>query len=188
MYFLVRYSRMLEESRHFNGKSSDFFWMLCFGVVVICLLAPFLHVTFFGSSLTFMMVYVWARRNEHAVLGFLGLFPFRAPYLPWVLLTFSAVVGNNALYSIIVDGLGMLAGHLYFYLMDVLPKVAKIRGWRGLDDAEQGGLLQAPIWVKWMFGETDMFGREVLREVDDAREARRLAAMLAQEQDEIRMM
>lgn len=187
MYFLVRYSRMLEESREFHGKSSDFFWLLCFGMLVICLLAPFLHVTFFGSSLTFMMVYVWARRNENVMLSFLGLFPFRAPYLPWILLTFSAVVGSNAFYSMIVDGLGILAGHLYFYIMDVLPRVAKLRGW----ELREGGWLQAPVFVKWMFGETDMFGREVIRQVDDAREARRLAQMLANEaggEDDVRMM
>jgi hypothetical protein len=44
---------------------------------------------FLGSSLAFMMVYVWGRRNQHVRMSFLGLFQFRAPYLPWVLLAFS---------------------------------------------------------------------------------------------------
>lgn len=29
-------------------------------------------------------VYVWARRNEYVRISFLGLFQFRAPFLPWV--------------------------------------------------------------------------------------------------------
>ena len=33
-----------------------------------------------------MIVYVWARRNPHARMNFLGLFNFNAPYLPWVIL------------------------------------------------------------------------------------------------------
>jgi len=39
-----------------------------------------------GPSLAFMIVYVWARRNPHARMNFLGLFNFNAPYLPWVIL------------------------------------------------------------------------------------------------------
>lgn len=34
------------------------------------------------------------RRNEHVRMNFLGMFPFTAPYLPWVLLTFSALLGS----------------------------------------------------------------------------------------------
>jgi Derlin-2/3 len=40
---------------------------------------------FLGSSLAFMMVYVWARRNDDVRMSFLGLFTFRAPFLPCVL-------------------------------------------------------------------------------------------------------
>ena len=41
-------------------------------------------VFFLGSSLTFMMVYVWGRRNDNFPMNFLGLFNFPAPWLPWV--------------------------------------------------------------------------------------------------------
>ena len=39
-------------------------------------------------------VYVWSRRNPHVQLNFLGVATFAAPYLPWVLLTFSLMVGG----------------------------------------------------------------------------------------------
>lgn len=58
-------------------------------------------------------------------MNFLGLFPFTAPYLPWVLFGFSYVLGNSP----IVDMLGMAAGHIYYYIDDVLPEIARIRGW-----------------------------------------------------------
>lgn len=90
------------------------------------MVAPFVNVLFFGSALSFMMVYVWARRNPHARMNFLGVFQFSAPYLPWVLLGFSALVGQ----SLITDILGIIVGHLYYFLEDVWVALAAARGWR----------------------------------------------------------
>jgi len=65
-----------------------------------------------------MMVYIWGRRNEHVRMSFLGLFPFRAPYLAWVLFFFSAML-SGGWHSMVVDGLGIFSGHVYFYVEDV---------------------------------------------------------------------
>ena len=86
MFFLARYCRLLEEGS-FRGRPSDFALMLLFGGATMCLASAFISAPpFLGSSLAFMMVYVWARRNDDVRMSFLGLFTFRAPYLPWVLL------------------------------------------------------------------------------------------------------
>jgi hypothetical protein len=53
-----------------------------------------------------MMVYVWGRRHQYVNLNFLGLFNFTAPYLPWVLLAFSVMLGSSP----VVDLMGMAAG------------------------------------------------------------------------------
>eukprot|EP00455_Lapot_gusevi_P008630 TRINITY_DN1378_c0_g1_i10.p1 TRINITY_DN1378_c0_g1~~TRINITY_DN1378_c0_g1_i10.p1 ORF type:complete len:222 (-),score=34.22 TRINITY_DN1378_c0_g1_i10:116-781(-) len=116
MFFLVRYSRSLEEGS-FRGRTADFFWMLFLGAVVMSLLAPVLKLNFLGPSLTFMMVYVWGRRNPYARMNLLGVFNFTAPYLPWVLLSFSFMLGSSG----VVDVLGIMVGHLYYYLEDVYP-------------------------------------------------------------------
>lgn len=58
MFFLVRYCRLLEENT-FRGRTADFFFMLLFGSTLMTCIAPFCNVHFLGSSLTFMMVYVW---------------------------------------------------------------------------------------------------------------------------------
>ena len=139
MFFLVQYCRSLEEGS-FRGRTADFFFMILFGATLLTLVAPFAQMHFLGSSLTFMMVYIWARRNPfgqhscapesdatadahqstpalswialhfaHSVrfargmlcfldsvrMSFLGLFTFTAPYLPWVLLSFSFLLGND---------------------------------------------------------------------------------------------
>lgn len=73
--------------------------------------------TFLGQAFTIMLVYVWARRNPLVRMNFFGLLTFQAPYLPWVLLGFSLLLGN----SVSVDLLGMAVGHIYYFLEDVFP-------------------------------------------------------------------
>ena len=51
---------------------------------------------------------MWGRRHQYVTLSFLGIFNFTAPYLPWVLLGFSVVLGSSP----VVDLLGMVAGIL----------------------------------------------------------------------------
>lgn len=155
MYFLVRYSRMLEEG-DFRGRTANYVWMLLFGCVAISAVATFVNVHFLGSALTFMMTYVWGRRNEdvrvstvafwrrvcvcvcvsiygpcaHGCLGrgqmaMFGFLVFRAPYLPWVMLGFSVLIGN----AITMDLIGIAVGHLYYFLEFVYPVMAELRGW-----------------------------------------------------------
>ena len=50
-------------------------------------------------------------------MNFFGILNFNAPYLPWVLLGFSVLIGN----TILVDLIGILVGHVYYFLEDVFP-------------------------------------------------------------------
>mmetsp|Transcript_20741 Transcript_20741/g.62487 ORF Transcript_20741/g.62487 Transcript_20741/m.62487 type:complete len:245 (+) Transcript_20741:324-1058(+) len=140
MFFLVKYCKALEEGS-FRSRSADFLWMLLFGGTLLTLVAPFVNVQFLGSSLTFMMVYVWGRRHQYVTLSFLGIFNFTAPYLPWVLLGFSVVLGSSP----VVDLLGMVAGHAYYFLEDVYPRMTGRRP------------LKTPGFVRAMFpGDADV--------------------------------
>ena len=47
--------------------------MLVFGGVLLTSCAPLVNIQFLGSSLTFMMVYVWGRRNQYVNMNFLGM-------------------------------------------------------------------------------------------------------------------
>lgn len=170
----VQYCRSLEEGS-FRGRTADFFWLIFLGATSLTLIAPIAGLSFLGGSLTFMMVYIWARRNPfgsqpkpaartlHQLeeleptrtrqttlsslslvslllsvrMNFLGLFTFSAPYLPWVLLSFSFLLGNNPM----VDLLGILVGHSYYFLEDVYPRMLPSRR----------RLIATPRIVKWMF-------------------------------------
>jgi len=142
MYFLVRYCRMLEEG-DFRGRTAHFILFLLFGVTMMTIVAAFLTVNFLGSSLSFMMMYVWGRRNEEARMSFLGVFSFTAPYLPWVMLTFSMLLGNSA---IMVDVIGIFVGHSYYFLEYVYPVIAEIRGWK------VKRFFEPPMILHWLCG------------------------------------
>ena len=122
LYFLCRYCKALEDSYAFSasaGRTVHFFYMLLLGATAINMIAPLAGLYFTGSSLTFMLVYVWSRRNPATRMNFLGVFTFTAPYLPYVLLGFGVMLGHEAINDII----GILVGHLYFFLTDVYPRL-----------------------------------------------------------------
>lgn len=138
MFFLYRYCKMLE-TNSFRGRTADFLYMLLFGAVLLVLVSPLNNVNFLGPSLTFMMVYVWGRRNSRQAVNFLGIVSFPAPYLPWVLLLFSFVLGSSP----IMDLLGILAGHIYYYMADVYPQMAGV------------SLLKTPRLLQFLVGNND---------------------------------
>jgi Derlin-2/3 len=99
MYFVVRYCRLLEEGS-FRGRTADFAFMLLYGASLMLLctatLEIFRKIKFLGHPLSFMMVYLWSRDpdNYHIRMSFFGVLTFSASYLPWVLLSFSMIIGN----------------------------------------------------------------------------------------------
>jgi Derlin-2/3 len=82
-------------------------------------------------------------------MNFFGIISFNAPYLPWVLLFFSLLLGNNAIVDIFgmytirsrnFAFLGIACGHLYYFLEDVFPN--QPNGFR---------VLEPPGFFKWLF-------------------------------------
>jgi len=123
MFFISRYSRMLEEGS-FRGRTADYFWMIMLGVVAFIIVIPIFtarsQFLFLSTPLTFMLVYIWSRRNPQVRMSFLGILNFNAPYLPWVLLGFTILLNNIWPAG---DILGLIIGHIYYFLEDIYPKL-----------------------------------------------------------------
>lgn len=120
VYLLSRYARMLEEGS-FRGRTADYVWFYIFGAIYMLAVAPFFQVMFLGQSLDMMIMYVWGRRNSQSHMRLFGILPFRAPYLPWVFLGISSLLGSRSMSSFLVDLLGIFAGHTYWFFEDVYP-------------------------------------------------------------------
>jgi Derlin-2/3 len=122
-----------------RGSIADFVWMLVFGALVLLPLSWFFGgIPFMASSMLFMVIYTWSVRNPGAMTSFYG-FSFQASYLPWVLVGFTLLVGDDPLF----DLMGIAAGHLYYVIQETLPEAdTPLKGYR---------LWQTPQWLARLF-------------------------------------
>lgn len=131
IFFLQRYSRLLEES---SGRSpAHFSWLLTFASTLLLCIAPIFSMAFLGSALSSTLIYIWSRKNPDTLLSFLGLLVFKAPYLPWVLLCFSLIMHGTVPKD---EMCGIVVGHsrlliflrfrkliplVWYYFNDIYP-------------------------------------------------------------------
>lgn len=135
VYFLQRYSRLLEES---SGRSpAHFSWLLLYAMTCLICISPLVSMPFLGHPLSSTFVYIWSRRNPDTRLSFLGLLVFTAPYLPWVLMGFSLVLHGTIPKDEIM---GVVIGHVWYFFSDVYPPLHG--GSRPLDP---------PMWWRRLF-------------------------------------
>lgn len=135
MAFTFRYCRMLE-TEFYRNRTADFFYLFLIGGALMTTLAYFVNLLFLGQTFAIMLVYIWSRRNPLIRMNLFGLFSFQAPYLPWVLLTISVIIGG----STVVDIIGIVVGHFYYFFEDVFPNTP--HGFR---------VLETPRFIKSAF-------------------------------------
>lgn len=133
LVMLARYGVSLE-SNTFQARTADFVYLILLAMgamLVAAFLMPFMHLYFLSGSLVFMLVYLWSRENANASVSIMGLLTIQGFYLPWAYLFLDLITGAN----IWEDILGILVGHLYYYLTVLHPL--------------QGGsnLLATPLWL-----------------------------------------
>lgn len=64
------------------------------------------------------MLYVWSRKNPHQQVEFYG-FAFQAWHFPFVMILVAVLLGGSPQQDIA----GILAGHIYHYFADIVPRV-----------------------------------------------------------------
>ncbi|OIT03637.1 derlin-1, partial [Nicotiana attenuata] len=128
----ARYGVQLE-SGPFQRRTADFLWMMIFGALTLLALSliPFFRSPFLGISLVFMLLYIWSREFPNANINIYGLVTLKAFYLPWAMLGLDVIFGS----PIMPDLLGIIAGHLYYFLTVLHPL------------ATGKNFLKTPIWV-----------------------------------------
>ncbi|CAN0116814.1 unnamed protein product, partial [Phaeothamnion confervicola] len=117
---MYQYSLRYEEEP-FNtgggGGSADYACMLLFGIAVMDTLSlAFFSLPFLSSPLMYYIIYVWSRKSPDTPVSYWGVV-VQAVYAPWVLLAFNVVTGD----SVFAPLLGIGVGHLFYFLVDVLP-------------------------------------------------------------------
>nr|XP_054922347.1 derlin-1-like isoform X2 [Dermacentor andersoni] len=117
LYFLYTYSIRLETGL-FDGHPANYLFMLLFNWICIVIVALLSDLMLLMDPLVLSVLYVWCQLNKDVIVTFWFGTQFKAIYLPWVLLAFNMIISGGGLYELI----GILVGHLYFFLMFKYPQ------------------------------------------------------------------
>ncbi|KAA8493496.1 Derlin-2 [Porphyridium purpureum] len=120
-----RMSRGLEEGE-FLGNAADYCYFLILVAAISLPLAYFFRLMYLGPVLVYAMLQLWSRKNQTQTVSIYGIFQVPALYYPYVMLAVSTVLSGGA-----IDWMGVVgicAGHLYYFLDSVYPKIPSSRG------------------------------------------------------------
>ena len=123
MFIFFRDSKILEK-KIFHGNSADYLYFILFCMIFLLILSPITKSLFLSTSLNFAMMYYWGRKSKMTNVEFMGVFTFRAPYLSIFYLMISFLLGYEYKELII----GIIVGHVYFFLKEILPRIKGVKG------------------------------------------------------------
>ncbi|GAA5869412.1 hypothetical protein JCM1840_005463 [Sporobolomyces johnsonii] len=193
VFFIMRYSKMLEESS-FHGRRADYVWLLLVSCALLLILSPLSPSPFLSSPLSFTLVYLWSRLNPSVRLSLFGILTITAPYLPYALCLFSwalsgsgagggGVLGGWGLGVIVSDLLGIAAGHWWYFWTEIWKRERASGGRNWLETPRILVKLLDPPSRLLELEAADRARAELMRQRDaaerDEREQRRAAAAAA---------
>jgi len=117
LYFLYSYSTRLE-SGIFDGRPADYLFMLIFNWICVVIIALFADIYVLLEPMVLSVLYIWCQCNKDTIVQFWFGTQFKAMYLPWVLVAFNMIIRGGGINELI----GILVGHLYFFLMFKYPQ------------------------------------------------------------------
>lgn len=119
VYILYQNLRKYEENPYntgAGGNSADVLWMILLSMGCLLLIAYIFDMMILTESLLYVILYVGSRRDPNSQVNMMG-FRFKSIYLPWVYIAIRLLMGGGITEPL----LGVAVGHLYFYLVEVLP-------------------------------------------------------------------
>jgi hypothetical protein len=122
LFLFYQYSKELEKTTY-SGRTADYIIFLGFSAVVLLAVGGLLKYRLLGESLLMTLIYLWSQLNRAAIVTFMFGIRCRASYFPWILLAYHLLTGHLP----ILEMIGLLVGHLYYYLEYVYPARTGIR-------------------------------------------------------------
>lgn len=99
-----------------GGTSADFIYMLLITMGILLVISYYFDMLVLSEPILYVIMYNWSRRESDRPVGIFG-FKFKAIYLPWVYVGIRLIMGG----SITEPLVGIAVGHLYYFLIEVLP-------------------------------------------------------------------
>lgn len=127
LVWLVKYGGAYESAR-FSHNTADGITMVGVGCIaglgfdlLSWLLSRFLPPVFMspfhGPALVFMFIYLWSKQFANAPVSLFGIVQLQGRHLPFAFVALDLLMGQN----VWPDILGILMGHVYWFLTDVYP-------------------------------------------------------------------
>ena len=139
MHLYVLYENSLNYERNpFNtgagGSSADYLYMIVIGMGILLVVDYMQPMFALSEPLLYMIMYVWSRKSPDELRNIFG-FQFKSLYLPWVYIAIRMIMGGD----IVSPLFGIGTGHMYFFLIEVLP---------GTPSGDtMGNLIRTPQWA-----------------------------------------
>lgn len=118
IFILVHYFQMLEQGYFIGNRGlAEMSFMLTFVGFLMLVFSYFWgNLYFMGPALVFSVLYIWSRKDPYRPVSFWG-FAFSAWQFPFAMMIFHILLGASPL----LDGVGIVLGHVYHFLMDIVP-------------------------------------------------------------------
>ncbi|XP_075222867.1 derlin 1 [Lycorma delicatula] len=116
-FFLYSYSVRLERDV-FGDRPADYLFMLIFNWICCVIVGLLAEIHLLMDPMVLSVLYVWCQLNQDVIVNFWFGSQFKAMYLPWVLFAFNLVISGGGVLELV----GILIGHLYFFLMFKFPQ------------------------------------------------------------------
>lgn len=117
LYFLYSYSTRLETGV-FDGKPADYLFLLIFNWICLVIIGLVAGLRLLMNPMILSVLYIWCQFNKDQIVQFWFGTQFKAMYLPWVLVLFNMIIAGGGWNEL----LGILVGHIYFFLMFKYPQ------------------------------------------------------------------
>ena len=122
-FIFYRYSSILERQT-FRNKPAEYIMFFLFGCCVFLVAAYAFGLHFMSNCVSTMMLYIWSRNNPNIPFSFFNVFNFRCCYLPHFMLVLILLLG----YDPTMDLVGNAAGHMYYFVVTILPELPLTEG------------------------------------------------------------
>lgn len=133
MYFLFTYSQQLEIGTFF-GRPANYAWFLTLVAGVVLLGSTMIPSYINGGAWLIAIIHLWGRHATNVTVSMYGFIQIPAKYLSLAMLALDVIIRGSFSPS---DALGLVGGHLYYFLDSVYPTMPQGKN-----------VISVPIWYE----------------------------------------
>lgn len=132
LYFLYTYSQQLERGVFF-GRPANYAWFLTLVAVFVMICTSVFPSLVNGSAILIAIIHLWGKHADNVIVSLYGFIKIPAKYFSLTLVLLDVIKGGFTISGV----LGLLGGHLYYFLDSVYPTMPQGKN-----------LIFVPIWFE----------------------------------------